>query len=58
MEKLIVIAGGGLYPKLVIDGAKRAGVARVDVLAVKGSTKRATWKAADNVHWKIGRAHV
>ena len=51
MEKLIVIAGGGLYPKLVIDGAKRAGVARVDVLAVKGSTKRATWKAADNVHW-------
>ena len=51
MEKLIVIAGGGLYPKLVIDGAKRAGVARVDVLAVNGSTKRATWKAADNVHW-------
>ena len=51
MEKLIVIAGGGLYPKLVIDGAKRAGVARVDVLAVKGSTKRATLKAADNVHW-------
>ena len=51
MEKLIVIAGGGLYPKLVIEGAKRAGVARVDVLAVKGSTKRSAWKAADNVHW-------
>ena len=51
MEKLIVIAGGGLYPKLVIEGAKRAGVPRVDVLAVKGSTKRATWKAADSVHW-------
>lgn len=51
MQKLIVIAGGGIYPRLVVEGARRAGVARVDVLAVKGSTKRATWKAADSVHW-------
>ncbi len=51
MEKLIVIAGGGIYPQMLVEGAKKAGVRQVDVLAVKGSTKRATWKAADHVHW-------
>ncbi len=51
MEKLIVIAGSGCYPRLLVEGAKRAGVRRVDVLAVKGSTRRATWKAADGAHW-------
>lgn len=51
MDKLIVIAGGGNYPRLVVEGAKKAGVVRVDVLAVKGSTERATCKAADGVHW-------
>jgi len=51
MDKLIVIAGGGNYPRLVVEGAKNAGVERVDVLAVKGSTERATCKAADGVHW-------
>lgn len=51
MDKLIVIAGGGSYPRLLIQGAKRAGVGRIDCLAIKGSTEKATWKAADNVHW-------
>ncbi|MBO5906386.1 MAG: hypothetical protein J6Q84_08230, partial [Kiritimatiellae bacterium] len=51
MDKLIVIAGSGTYPRLVIQGAKTAGVKRVDVLAVKGSTDRATCKVADSVHW-------
>ena len=51
MDKLIVIAGSGSYPQLVVEGAKKAGVERVDVLAVKGSTERATCKAADGVHW-------
>lgn len=51
MDKLIVIAGSGSYPRLVVEGAKKAGVERVDVLAVKGSTERATCKAADGVHW-------
>ncbi|MBO7309006.1 MAG: UDP-2,3-diacylglucosamine diphosphatase LpxI [Kiritimatiellae bacterium] len=51
MDKLIVIAGSGSYPQLVVEGAKKAGVERVDVLAVKGSTERATCKAADCVHW-------
>jgi DUF1009 family protein len=47
--RLVVIAGGGSYPRLVVEGAKRAGVAKVDVLAVRGSTERQTRKAADEV---------
>ncbi len=51
MRKLIVIAGSGAYPRLLIEGAKRAGVEQMDVVAIKSSTARATWKAADHVHW-------
>ena len=47
---MIVVAGAGIYPELVVRGAKASGVATVDVLAVRGSTSRATMKAADRVH--------
>ena len=49
ISRLLVVAGAGSYPRLVVEGAKRAGVGRVDVLAVKGSCVRATRKAADHV---------
>ena len=49
ISKLLVVAGAGDYPRLVVEGAKRAGVAQVDVLSVKGSCARATRKAADHV---------
>lgn len=49
-SKMIVITGAGAYPRLVVDGAHAAGVAQCDVLAVRGSTERATCLAADNVH--------
>lgn len=49
IEKLVVVAGAGCYPRLVVEGAKRAGVTKVDVMAVRGSTARATRKAADEV---------
>ena len=48
MDRLLVIAGGGDYPRQIVEGAKRAGVATVDVLAVKGSCERATMRAADH----------
>lgn len=51
LRKLIVVAGAGSYPRLLIEGAKRAGVSAVDALGIRGSTARATWKAADRVHW-------
>lgn len=50
LSKLLVIAGAGSYPRLVIEGAKRAGVARVDAMAIRGSYERATARAANLVH--------
>ena len=49
-DKMIVISGSGAYPRLIVEGAHAAGVRQVDVVAVRGSTDRATVKAADNVH--------
>ena len=49
ISKLLVVAGAGCYPRLVVEGAKRAGVARVDVMSLKGSCVRSTRRAADNV---------
>jgi DUF1009 family protein len=57
VKKLIVISGSGIYPELVVRGAKASGVSRVDVLSVRGSTSRATKKAADNVH-EIGIGEI
>ena len=50
ISKLLVISGAGEYPRLVIEGARRAGVPRVDVLAVKGSCQRATARLGDRVY--------
>ena len=57
MKKLIVISGSGIYPELVVRGAKASGVSQVDVLAVRGSTSRATKKVADSVH-EIGIGEI
>lgn len=51
VSRLLVVAGTGNYPRLVVEGARKAGVASVDVLALKGSTARRTCAAADSVHW-------
>ena len=50
LSKLVIIAGAGSYPELIVKGAKRAGVPRVDVVSIAGSTSRATRAAADHVH--------
>ena len=50
ISKLLVISGAGEYPRLVIEGARRAGVPRVDVLAVKGSCQRVTARLGDHVY--------
>ena len=49
ISRLLVIAGAGDYPRFIVEGARRAGVARVDVLAVKGSCPRSTARLGDNV---------
>lgn len=56
-RRIIVVAGEGVYPRLIVEGAKAAGVETVDVLAVRGSTDRATARAGDHVHVEgVGRA--
>lgn len=50
ISKLLVVAGAGTYPALVVKGAKKAGIDRVDVIAIKGSASRAVCRAADCVH--------
>ena len=49
ISKLLVVAGAGSYPRLIVRGAKRAGVGMVDVIAVKGSCSWLTRWAADHV---------
>ncbi len=51
MDSLLVLAGSGIYPELIVRGAKKAGVKRVEVAALRGSTSRATVRAADFVRW-------
>ena len=50
LSKIVIIAGAGSYPELIVRGAKKAGVERVDVVSIAGSTSRATRAAADHVH--------
>ena len=49
ISKLLVIAGAGDYPRFVIEGARRAGVAQVDVLAVNGSCARSTARLGNRI---------
>ena len=49
ISKLLVVAGAGRYPRLIVRDAKRAGVGMVDVIAVKGSCSWLTRWAADHV---------
>ena len=50
IRKLLVVSGAGNYPRLVIAGARKAGVSQIDVLSIKGSCERATRKLADGVY--------
>lgn len=57
IEKLLVIAGAGDYPLYVVQGARSAGVRRVDVVHVLGSTAWRTRRAGDHVvPFAVGRA--
>lgn len=49
MDKILVIAGSGEYPRRIVLGAKAAGVGQVDVMAVKGSCEWATARLGDHV---------
>ena len=46
-DDLLVLAGAGALPRLVIEGARRAGVPRIGVLGVKGAVEGATFRNTD-----------
>lgn len=55
-ESLLLIAGGGEYPLLLAQSAKRQGVRKLVVLAMRGETVRAISDHADEIHWfRVGQ---
>ena len=45
--KIAVISGSGAYPEILVRNARRFGVERVDVLAIRGSASRLVRSMAD-----------
>jgi len=51
IRHLLIVAGGGTYPACLAAGARKAGVPRITMLALRGSTDRATVALADAYVW-------
>lgn len=51
IDKLLVIAGGGNYPKILLEEARASGIGYIEVVAFKGETDKASVISADIVHW-------
>jgi len=47
----MIVAGAGTYPACVAAGARKAGVRRITMLGLRGSTARATAALADATVW-------
>ncbi|MEI8294394.1 MAG: UDP-2,3-diacylglucosamine diphosphatase LpxI [bacterium] len=53
---LFLIAGGGDYPLLVAEGARKAGVTRLVAAAFEGETSRELEALVDELHWmRVGQ---
>ena len=53
---LFLIAGGGDYPRLVIEGARKAGVSRIVMAAFEGETLPVLAGMVDAVEWmRVGQ---
>jgi DUF1009 family protein len=50
-EQLAIIAGRGVYPRLLAESARQQGVRRVVALAFKGETERRIGDVVDQVYW-------
>jgi DUF1009 family protein len=56
ISPLFLIAGGGEYPRLVIEGARKAGVSRIVMAAFEGETKSELAGMVDAVEWmRVGQ---
>lgn len=55
-ENLAIIAGKGVYPRLLAESARAQGVRRIFVLAFKGETHRGIERSADETQWvRVGQ---
>lgn len=50
-DVLAIIAGSGVYPRLLATSARKSGVRRIFVLAFKGETDKAMADLCDEVQW-------
>ena len=51
-DVLGIIAGSGVYPRLLVEGARKAGVKKIVAVAVDGETDRSLEKLVDEIHWQ------
>ncbi len=51
VERLLLIAGRGAFPRELAENARRLGVQYLHVIAFRGETERAVVRAADSVSW-------
>ncbi len=59
IERLVVIAGSGSYPAGIVQGARRAGVSHIAVVALRGMASRATAALGDvSVWFGVGEARA
>lgn len=50
-KKLLIVAGSGDYPARMALGARKAGIGKIAMIAIKGMTARSTAALADEVAW-------
>jgi DUF1009 family protein len=59
IEKLLIIAGSGTYPMCVAQGARKAGVRHISVVALRGMASRAMAALGDEAVWfGVGEARA
>ncbi|MCF7838653.1 MAG: UDP-2,3-diacylglucosamine diphosphatase LpxI [Candidatus Marinimicrobia bacterium] len=51
IQTLGLIAGNGVYPRLLAEAARQHGVTRIHALAFKGETERALARVVDQITW-------
>lgn len=50
-DKLLIVAGRGTYPFSMVEGARKAGVRRILVLALRGMASRRLACLVDEIYW-------
>lgn len=55
-QSLLLIAGSGIYPRLILEGARSAGVAHIVLAAFENETDASLVGLADSVYWlRVGQ---